>query len=105
MTHVDENAGNSKEDSILKEDSRMGKNKSKENFELSGFHWRPASRMSSVGDTHLQDIHSVLYYPAFFHDEDNAFKTVLEYREILQGVTIHHDQVGQFVWLHGAESI
>jgi len=78
MTHVDDNAGDSKEDSILKEDSRMGKNKSKENFELSGFHCRSTTRMSSVGDTHLEDIHSVLYYPAFFHDENYPFKAVLE---------------------------
>lgn len=40
MTHLNEDDGNSKEDSILNEDSRMGKDKSKENLELSGLHCR-----------------------------------------------------------------
>jgi hypothetical protein len=56
----------------------MGKNKSKENFELSGFHCRSASRVSTVGNTRLEGLHSVLYYPAFFHDENYPFKAVLE---------------------------
>lgn len=56
----------------------MGKNKSKENFELSGFHCRSASRVSTVGNTRLEGLHSVLYYPAFFHYEHYSFKTVLK---------------------------
>ena len=78
MTYVNENAGNSQEDSVLSEHSRTEKSKSKENFELSGFHCRSASRVSTVGNTHLAGLHSVLYYPAFFHYEHHPFKAVLE---------------------------
>ena len=78
LTHLNENAGNSKEDSVLSEHSRKGKNKSKENFELSGFHCRSTNRVSTVGNTHLAGLHSILYYPAFFHYEHYSFKAVLE---------------------------
>ncbi len=59
---------------------RMNESKEISNYgrAQSGFLCRSASRVSTVGNTHLEGLHSVLYYSAIFHYEHYPFKAVLK---------------------------